>query len=59
MNGGKEYMAETFYSDYKKVDGLLIAHKLLIKRDGNKYVDAEVTEVKVSEKLDDSVFAKP
>jgi hypothetical protein len=59
MNDGKEFTAETFYSDYKMVDGLLIAHKILIKRDGNKYVEAELTEVKVSENLDDGVFAKP
>ena len=59
MNDGKEFTSESFYSDYKKVDGLLVAHKVLIKRDGNKYVEMELTDVKVSEKLDDSVFAKP
>jgi hypothetical protein len=59
MQDGKEYTAETFYDDYKMVDGVLVAHKILIKRDGNKYVEAELTEVKVSEKLDDGVFAKP
>ncbi len=59
MQGGKEYTSETFYSDYKKVEGLMVPHTILIKRDGNKYVEAEITEVKVAEKLDDGVFAKP
>jgi hypothetical protein len=59
MGGGVEFTAETFPDDYKKVDGLMIAHKVLIKHDNKKFVEAEVTEVKVSEKLDDKIFAKP
>lgn len=59
MAGGEEYTGETFYSDYKKVDGVQVAHKVVVKRDGKKYVEGEITESKVAEKLDDSVFAKP
>jgi hypothetical protein len=59
MRGGEEYKAENVYSDFKKVDGMVIAHKIKIKRDGKDYVESETTEVKPSEKLDDSVFAKP
>jgi hypothetical protein len=59
MNGDKEFTAEKVYDDYKKVDGLMVAQKVTIKHDGKDFVDSEVTDVKLSEKLDDSVFAKP
>ena len=59
MRGGEEYTSETFYKDYKKVDGLMVPHKLTIKRDGKDFVESETTEVKPSEKLDDAMFAKP
>ncbi len=59
MHGGEEFTSTTRYEDYKKVEGVMIAHKVTIKRDGKPFVEQEVTEVKVSEKLDDSVFEKP
>jgi hypothetical protein len=59
MNEGKEFTSETFYSNYKAIDGVMVAHKIEIKRDGKQFVEAEMTEVKLSEKLDDSTFAKP
>ena len=59
MQGGEEYTATTLYGDYKKVEGMMVPHKVAIKRDGKPFVDSEVIEVKVSEKLDDSVFEKP
>jgi hypothetical protein len=58
-NDNKEFTSEELLSDYKKVGELMVAHKVRINRDGKKYVEAEVTECKLSEKLDDSVFAKP
>jgi hypothetical protein len=57
--GNMEVNQEAFYSDYKDVDGMKIPMKTLIKRDGNKYIEAEHTEVKPVDKLDDKVFAKP
>lgn len=59
IGGGGEFTSETLYEDYKKVDGMSIAHKVTINRDGKKFIEGTVTEVKLSEKLDDSVFAKP
>ncbi|HEY7315195.1 MAG TPA: hypothetical protein VH643_38035 [Gemmataceae bacterium] len=56
---GEEYMGETLYGDYKKVEGMMAAQKITIKRDGKRFIEAENTEVKFSEKLDDSVFDKP
>jgi hypothetical protein len=59
MQGGQEYTSTTLYDDYKKVDGMMIAHKATIERDGKPYVEGEITEVKLSEKLDDNRFEKP
>ncbi len=56
---GQEVTQETLYSDYKEVGGARRAMKVLINRDGKKYVESEVTEMEPKEKLDDSVFGKP
>jgi outer membrane lipoprotein-sorting protein len=59
MAGGQEVRQETIYSDYKDVEGVATAHKFDVKRDGKDFVDGELTEVKLHEKLDDSLFTKP
>jgi outer membrane lipoprotein-sorting protein len=59
MAGDKEFTAETFYGDYKKVDGTPVAHKITVKRDGKPFVESEASDVKLAEKLDDSTFEKP
>jgi outer membrane lipoprotein-sorting protein len=58
MRDGEEYTATTLYDDYKKIEGIMVAHKITIKHDGKPFVEGEM-EVKPSEKLDDSVFEKP
>lgn len=59
LRGGEEVPAETLYSEYKDVDGVMTAHKVTIKYDGKTYIESEVIDVKYAEKLDDSVFDKP
>jgi hypothetical protein len=59
MAGGAEVSQETFFDDYKEVDGVQQPMKLLIKRDSKDYLDAEISEVKLHEKLDDKTFDKP
>jgi hypothetical protein len=59
MSGDQEFTAEKIYDDYQKVEGLMVARKVTIKHDGKDFADSVVTDVKVSEKLDDNVFAKP
>lgn len=56
---GEEFTAESTFSDYKDVGGIQMPHKLLVKRDGKKYLEAELSDIKPTEKLDDSTFAKP
>jgi hypothetical protein len=55
----KNMSQETTYSDFKVVEGISHAKKVSIKRDGQPHVDVEVVSFKPSEKLEDSVFAKP
>lgn len=59
MNGDKEYKATKLFDNYKKVEGLMVAHKVTLKHDDKDFVKSEVTEVKLPEKLDDALFAKP
>jgi hypothetical protein len=56
---GQEYKEEARFSSYKEVDGVKRPHKVAIQRDGEKYVETEITELKILDKLDDSTFAKP
>jgi hypothetical protein len=56
---GQEVTEETFLSDYKEVQGTQQPMKTVVKRDGKPYLEIEVTECQLAEKLDDSVFAKP
>jgi hypothetical protein len=57
--GGKEVTVETFYDDYRPVRGVQVPHRLTIKRDGMAFLTAEVTDVKLFEKLGDDSFGKP
>ena len=56
---GQEVTEENFPSDYKEVEGTKQAMKLLVKRDGKLYIDGELSEYQLLEKVEDSVFAKP
>jgi hypothetical protein len=58
-NPGEEFGEETYYSDYKEVDGVKSPHRIIIKRDGKDFLDSETTEYQSAEKVDDSRFAKP
>jgi hypothetical protein len=55
----KEVTQESFFDDYKDVDGIPEPHKMTIKRDGKKFVEAEMTEIKIVDKLEDKLFEKP
>jgi len=59
MMGGKERMQETLHSDYKDIGGVQHPMKVVIKRDGEKYVESEITDFEPKDQTDDSVFVKP
>lgn len=56
-NMGVEVEAETFFSDYKMVDGIMIAHTLVSYQDGEEYMTMTITEIKFNSALEDSLFA--
>jgi hypothetical protein len=55
----KEVTEERIVVGYRKLKGQMVPKKLVMKRDGKKYVDFEVTKIEYFDKLDDSEFAKP
>ncbi len=59
MAGGAEQQQETIYSDFKEVGGVKHAMKVVINRDGKKYIDSEVSDLVPNAKLDEKTFEKP
>jgi hypothetical protein len=57
--GNKEITQEALMIEYKEFDGVKHASKVVLMRDGKRYVEAEFTEIRPVEKLDDSLFARP
>jgi hypothetical protein len=56
---GDEFTQETTFGKYKEFDGVKHATKVENKRDGEKFIDLEVTDVKVLDKCDPKTFAEP
>jgi hypothetical protein len=56
---GDEYTQETTFADYKDLDGIKKATKIVSKRDGEKFRDEEITEFKVLDKVDPKTFTEP
>jgi hypothetical protein len=56
---GKDVKQEALYSDYKEVDGVKRAMKVVVNRDGKQFVEQEISDFKPLEKLDDKTFEKP
>ena len=57
--GFKEVNQEELYSDHQDVEGVKIPMKMTINRDGKKFVEAENSNFKLADKLDDGTFSKP
>jgi hypothetical protein len=55
----KDTTEERQILSYQDVNGLKVPKRIVVKRDGKPYVDAEVTEFKILDKVDPAVFAKP
>jgi hypothetical protein len=50
---------EKIFTEYKDVNGLKVPGRVLVKHDGNRFADFEVTETTFVDRHDDSIFAKP
>jgi hypothetical protein len=55
----QEVTEETFLSEYKEAQGMKQPMKFVVKRDGKLYVEGEISDYQLTEKLDDGVFGKP
>lgn len=53
---GVEVEAESFPTDYKKVDGMMIPHSLRVMQDGEEFMTMTFTEVTVNTGIEDSFF---
>lgn len=57
--GNKEVIQDVYYGGYRDVNGVKIPGKITIKRDDKPFVEAENSDIKLAEKLDEKTFAKP
>jgi hypothetical protein len=55
----KDVTLETYYSNFKEIDGVKVPTTVINKRDGKLYVESEVVEMKAAGKLDASLFDRP
>jgi hypothetical protein len=56
---GDEVNQETTYADYKEMDGIKKATKIVVTRNGEPFQNLEVTEFKVLEKVEPDTFTEP
>jgi outer membrane lipoprotein-sorting protein len=53
---GEEVETETFYSEFKDVKGIKLAHKIVVFQGGMEYMDYTTTQVTFNSGLEDSLF---
>jgi hypothetical protein len=56
---GNEFTQDSLFSDYKEFGGIKVPTKTEQKRDGEPFVETELTEFKVLDQVDPKTFAKP
>jgi hypothetical protein len=56
---GMEFTQETTFSDYKETAGIKKATKVVSKRDGQKFIDQQITEFKILDTVDPKTFTDP
>jgi hypothetical protein len=56
---GKEVAEERIVTEYQEIDKVQVAKKVVINREGKKYIEVEITEQKSLEKIGDEEFDKP
>ena len=57
--GMNEIDVQSTVSNFKDVEGVKTPTKIQVMRDGKKFIDLEVTEIKLMEKADPANFEKP
>ncbi|MEX2286168.1 MAG: hypothetical protein WD648_03700 [Planctomycetaceae bacterium] len=57
--GGEEYTQETTYAKYKDFDGINVATRVETTRNGEKFIENDLSDFKVVDKVDAATFAQP
>jgi hypothetical protein len=57
--GGDEFTQDVTFGDYKDFSGIKRATKIEGKRNGEKFIEIEITDFKVLDKVDPKTFAEP
>jgi hypothetical protein len=57
--GMQEVNQEKIMTEYKDVKGIKMPARILIKNDGNRFIEMEITDITLVDRHDDSIFAKP
>ncbi len=57
--GGEDFTQTVIYQQYKAVKGVQLATKILIQKDGKRFIEGEMTEQQPMEKLDNALFQRP
>ena len=50
---------EELYSDYRDVDGVLVAFRSIVRRNGFSVLERQLTKLTFNETLSQELFAKP
>jgi hypothetical protein len=56
---GQPFNQETTYSDYQEMGGIKKATKVSSKRDGEKFIEQQITEFKILDRVDPKTFDEP
>jgi len=59
LNTMQEVNEERIITEYQDKDGLKEPKRAVVNRDGKKYIEVEVIEVKYLDDIDDTQFSKP
>jgi hypothetical protein len=57
MGQGKEVRQEVYYRDYSDMDGARIPVTIDMRRDGKRFVEARIKDLRAVDRLDDKVFS--
>jgi hypothetical protein len=56
---GKEVSQEKVFTDYKAVSGRQVPHRVAITQSGRPYMEVDITEVRIVDRLDPALFTQP
>lgn len=56
---GNEMESESFFSNYKQINGIAMAFSMETKRGGNTGMQVTIEEIKFDEEIDDKIFDRP